>query len=69
MKMREVELNTIFNLIPDPEKNFVNINDNKIKNDVERITRIFNMVKEQNEIFQGEAVVNYAQFDLLACEN
>ena len=67
--MREVELNTIFNLIPDPEKNFVNINDNKIKNDVERITRIFNMVKEQNEIFQGEAVVNYAQFDLLACEN
>jgi len=67
--MREVELNTIFNLIPDPEKNFVNINNNKIKNDVERITRIFNMVKEQNEIFQGEAVVNYAQFDLLACEN
>jgi hypothetical protein len=67
--MREVELNTIFNLIPDPEKNFVNIHNNKIKNDVERITRIFNMVKEQNEIFQGEAVVNYAQFDLLACEN
>lgn len=67
--MREVELNTIFNLIPDPEKNFVNIKDRKIRSEVERITRIFNLVQEQNVAFQGEALVNYAQFDLLACEN
>ena len=25
--MREVELNAIFDLIPDPEKNYVNVND------------------------------------------
>lgn len=63
--MREVELNTIFNLIPDPEKNYVNVQDNKIKAEVERITRIFTMTKEQNKEFQGQAIVNYATCDTL----
>jgi hypothetical protein len=67
--MREVELNAIFNLIPDPDKNYVNIQDRKVRMEIERITRIFNIVKEQNKIFAGEALVNYAHLDLLACEN
>ncbi|MFA6989327.1 MAG: hypothetical protein WC197_04590 [Candidatus Gastranaerophilaceae bacterium] len=67
--MREIELNTIFDLIPDPDKNYVNIQNRKIRSEVERITRIFSLIKKQNEMFVGEALVNYAQFDLLACEN
>ena len=67
--MKEVELNAIFNVTPDPEKNFVNIRDRKVLLEVERIVRVFSLVKAQNLEFQGDAIVNYTNLDLLSCEN
>ena len=67
--MKERELNAIFNIIPDPEKSFVNIHDRKIFMEVERIVNVFNLVKAQNLEFKGNAIVNYTNLDLIPCEN
>ena len=67
--MKERELNAIFNIIPDPEKSFVNIHDRKVFVEVERIVRVFSLVKAQNEEFKGNAIVNYTNLDLIPCEN
>ena len=67
--MKERELNAIFDIIPDPEKSFVNIHDRKMFIEVERIVRVFSLVKAQNEEFKGNAVVNYTNLDLIPCEN
>lgn len=67
--MKERELNAIFNIIPDPEKSFVNIKDRRIFFEVERIVKVFSLVKAQNLEFKGSAIVNYANLDLIPCEN
>ena len=67
--MKERELNAIFDIIPDPEKSFVNINDRKIFFEVERIVRVFSLVEAQNREFKGNAIVNYTNLDLIPCEN
>lgn len=67
--MKERELNAIFNIIPDPEKSFVDIHDKKILFEVERIVNVFNLVHAQNLEFKGNAIVNYANLDLIPCEN
>ena len=67
--MKERELNAIFDIIPDPEKSFVNIHDRKMFIEVERIVRVFSLVKAQNEEFKGNAVVNYTNLNLIPCEN
>ena len=67
--MKERELNAIFDIIPDPEKSFVNIKDRRIFIEVERIVNVFNLVREQNLEFKGNAIVNYADLDLIPCEN
>ena len=67
--MKEHELNAIFDIIPDPAESFVNIHDMRLRMEVERIVRIFQLVKAQNEEFHGGAVVNYADLGLLPCEN
>jgi hypothetical protein len=45
--MRETELNTIFSIIPDPEKNALDIADRKVREEVLRITRIFEINNKQ----------------------
>ncbi len=67
--MKERELNAIFNIIPDPEKSFVNIHDAKIYGEVSRIVNVFNLVHAQNLEFKGNAIVNYTNLDLIPCEN
>ena len=67
--MKERELNAIFDIIPDPEKSFVNIHDRRICMEVERIVNVFKLVREQNLEFKGSAIVNYADLDLMPCEN
>ena len=67
--MKERELNAIFDIIPDPEKSFVNIHDRRIYQEVERIVNVFNLVRKQNIEFKGNAIVNYADLDLIPCEN
>ena len=67
--MKEREVNAIFDIVPDPEKSFVNIHDRKIFIEVERIVNVFNLVKAQNLEFKGNAIVNYTNLDLIPCEN
>jgi len=67
--MKERELNAIFNIIPDPEKSFVNIKDRRIFFEVERIVKVFSLVEAQNLEFKGSAIVNYANLDLIPYEN
>ena len=67
--MKEHEINAIFDIVPDPEKSFVNIHERKIFLEVERIVTVFNLVKKQNEELKGNAIVNYTNLDLLPCEN
>ncbi|MDD3593036.1 MAG: hypothetical protein PHX18_00240 [Candidatus Gastranaerophilales bacterium] len=67
--MNEKELNAIFGIIPDPEKNYINISDRKVLIEVERIVRVFQLVEAQNIEFKGDAVVNYSNLDLIPCEN
>ena len=67
--MKERELNAIFDIVPDPEKSFVNIHDDKILGEVRRIVNVFNLVHKQNLEFKGSAIVNYASLDLIPCEN
>jgi len=67
--MKEREINAIFDIVPDPEKSFVNIHNRKIFVEVERIVTVFNLVKAQNEEFKGNAIVNYTNLDLIPCEN
>ena len=67
--MKEREVNAIFDIVPDPEKSFVNIHDRKIFIEVERIVNVFNLVQAQNLEFKGNAIVNYTNLDLIPCEN
>lgn len=66
--MNEVELNAIFNIVPDPDKNVVDIKNRKMLIEVERIINVFSLVKAQNKEF-SDAIVNYTNLDLLSCEN
>ena len=67
--MKEHEINAIFDIVPDPEKSFVNIHDRKIFVEVQRIVHVFDLVRIQNEEFKGNAIVNYTNLDLIPCEN
>ena len=44
--MTEIELNTIFNIVCDPEKNVYMLDSAKKIQEVQRIARIFNIAKE-----------------------
>ena len=67
--MKEREINAIFDIVPDPEKSFVNIHNRHVLIEVERIVNVFNLVHAQNVEFKGNAIVNYTNLDLLPCEN
>ena len=41
----------------------------KNEDEVQRIVNVFNLVHKQNLEFKGSAVVNYANLDLIPCEN
>ena len=45
--MRELELNTVLNIIPDPEKNVYDISTRKSVEEIKRIIRIFNLAEAQ----------------------
>lgn len=47
--MREIELNTVLNIIPDPEKNVYDMSNRKSKEEIQRIIRIFNLAQSQRE--------------------
>lgn len=45
--MREIELNTVLNIIPDPEKNVYDISTRKSVEEIKRIVRIFKLAEAQ----------------------
>lgn len=45
--MKEYELNTIMNVIADPDKCALNVQDKKLVMEIERIIRIFEINKQQ----------------------
>jgi len=67
--MREVELNAIFNIIAEPEKNVVNIKDRKLRQEVERIVRIFNITNEQRKASKSLGFRCVATFDMVQSYN
>ncbi len=67
--MREVELNAIFNLVTEPEKNFVNINNRKVCSEVERIVRIIDLTKKQKQAQRGLQIRNLTSFNLVQSYN
>jgi len=67
--MREVELNTIFNIVVEPQKNFVNINDKKVRQEIERMVRIFQITNEQKKIFNVLSMASINDFELLHSSN
>ena len=45
--MTEIELNTIFNIVSDPEKNVYELDSVKKIQEIQRMARIFNIAREQ----------------------
>lgn len=47
--MREQELNTLFNIVKDPDKNVYQLKGRKEINEIQRMVRIFNINEEQKK--------------------
>lgn len=67
--MRELELNTIMGVIADPEKSALNINDKQLVADVERIIRILEINKAQENKHRLFAIKNMATMRLVMSNN
>lgn len=67
--MKEYELNTIMNVIADPENCAVNVHDKKQRAEIERIIRIFEINKEQSIKHYMFAVKRMASMHLVLSNN
>lgn len=59
--MNESKLRALFGVIPDPEKNVIDVKNIKNRNEIERIVRIFAIKQEQAYEFKSriKAVQNF----------
>ena len=67
--MREFELNTIMGVIADPIKSAINIRDEKLVADVERIVRIMEISKKQANKHRLLSLRNMATMHLVLSNN
>ena len=67
--MKEHELNTIMNVIADPDKCAFNINDRNLVMEVERIVRIFEINKQQPKNHFMFAIKNMNAMHLVLSNN
>lgn len=63
--MRELELNAIFSIVPDPEVNKVNVSNRKMRQEIERMVRIFEITNAQKVAHGGLAIKNLSSFELV----
>lgn len=67
--MTEIELNTIFNIVCDPEKNvYLTDSANKIQ-EIQRIARIFDIANKQRETSKQISARALAAFKMLVSNN
>ena len=67
--MTEIELNTIFNIVCDPEKNVYKLDSVKKIQEVQRIARVFNIAKEQRETSKEISARALVAFKMLVRNN
>lgn len=67
--MREFELNTIMGIIADPENCMLNTKDKKLVADVERLVRIMQINKLQDNKHKMFAIKNMATMHLVLSNN
>lgn len=67
--MTETELNTIFNIVCDPEKNVYKLDNVKKIQEVQRIARVFNIVKEQRTTSKQISARALVAFKMLVSNN
>ena len=67
--MKEVEINALFNITTDPIKNVYDISTRDNRIELERIIRIFNVVKEQRKTCARISARGLVAFRMLVSNN
>lgn len=67
--MNERELNTLFNIVTEPDKNAYIIDTDKQKREIQRIIRIFEISKGQRENFKQISARGLVAFKMLVSNN
>ena len=67
--MNERELNTLFNIVTEPEKNAYLLNDNEKVSEIKRIIRIFEISREQKQSFKQISARGLVAFKMLVSNN
>ncbi len=67
--MNERELNTLFNIVTEPEKNAYLLNDNEKVSEIQRIIRIFEISREQKQSFKQISARGLVAFKMLVSNN
>lgn len=67
--MNERELNTLFNIVTEPDKNAYVIDTDKQKREIQRIIRIFEISKSQRESFKQISARSLVAFKMLVSNN
>lgn len=67
--MNEQELNATMSVIADPEKNVYQLNSRQDIEEIQRIIRIFNIAKEQQNKHRMLSIKNLATFRLVLSNN
>ncbi len=67
--MREQDLNTIMSVVSDPIKNVYALSSRKDVEEIQRIVRIFNIAKEQENKHKMLSIKNVATFNLVLSNN
>ena len=67
--MNERELNTLFNIVTEPDKNDYAIDTDKQKREIQRIIRIFEISKSQRNSFKQISARGLVAFKMLVSNN
>ncbi len=67
--MNERELNTLFNIVTEPDKNAYIIDTDKQKREIQRIIRIFEISKSQQKSFKQISARGLVAFKMLVSNN
>jgi len=67
--MNERELNTLFNIVTEPEKNAYAIDSVKKMQEIQRIVRVFEISKSQKENFKQISARGLVAFRMLVSNN
>ncbi len=67
--MNERELNTLFNIVTEPEKNAYTLNSIEKVSEIQRIVRIFEISREQKQSFKQISARGLVAFKMLVSNN